>query len=67
MYDWFEISFNQIELIIIIEFGLREKVPAGEYANSEDPDQTAQLRSLIRVFAVRSQNNWVPRIILDKH
>ena len=29
------------------------------YADNEDPDQTAHMRSLIRAFAVRLQNNWI--------
>ena len=31
----------------------------GAYTDSEGPDQTARMRSLIRAFAVRKQINWI--------
>ena len=36
-----------------------ENVPSDQScADSEGPDQTAQMRSLIRAFTVRKQNHW---------
>ena len=29
------------------------------YADSEDPDQPAHPRSLVRAFTVRQQNHWI--------
>ena len=36
-----------------------QKCALGTYAGSEDPDQPARLRSLIRVFTPRLRNHWI--------
>ena len=36
-----------------------QKCVFGNYADNEDPDQTARMRSLIWVVTVRLQNHWI--------
>ena len=43
----------------IIKRSAKEKYAVGAYADSEGPDQTAHLRSLIWAFADRLQNRWI--------
>ena len=54
-----EFFSHSIKMLFHIIWSRSAKTCLRACADSEDPDQPAHPRSLIRAFDVRKQNNWI--------
>ena len=61
----FCVSFTNVHQTIFDHY--QGKITFSSCADSGGPDQTARMRSLIRAFAIREQNDWIRRHVFAGH